>query len=121
LLASGQERRNFRAVRAGIRLNSLGDKAMRSGTLTINGISDKDLIKILEIKTKYEGDLQFMPNAIQPINQAPQQPHRPGGPTAASAAPREQLYNNAVLNFTTDKGLKAVKEILHHLTEHEGA
>jgi len=78
---------------------------MKSGKLTINGIDDKELIKILEVKTRHEGALQFPANEMQPA----QIPRQGGAPVPG--------YNNVNLSFNNEAGLEAVKEILHILTE----
>jgi hypothetical protein len=78
---------------------------MKSGKLTLNGIDDKELVKILEVKMRHEGTLQFPANEMQPG----QIQRQGGGPTPG--------YNNVNLSFNNEQGLEAVKEILHHLTE----
>jgi hypothetical protein len=83
---------------------------MKSGQITINGISDKELIKILEVKDKQEGSLIFNPQQMQ-ANMQVAHPNRP------PVQPKDAAYNNVILQFTNENGLKAVREILHHLTE----
>jgi hypothetical protein len=83
---------------------------MKSGQITINGISDKELIKILEVKTKHEGSLIFHPQQMQ-ANVQPAQPNRP------PVQPKDSAYNNIIIQFSNENGLKAVREIFHHLTE----
>jgi hypothetical protein len=83
---------------------------MKTGQLMVNGISDRELIKILEVKERHEGSLIFNPAQMQ-ANMQVQHPNRP------PVQQKEAAYNNVILQFTDDKGLKAVREILHHLTE----
>lgn len=80
---------------------------VKSGNITINGITDEDLIKMLEVKKRHEVDLTFDPRQLQPVMEGPnqQQQHQAG-------------YNNAILGWKTEDGLKAVLEILEHLTRH---
>ena len=84
---------------------------MATGTITLNGINDAALIKILEIKTKYAGEMSFQPNVLQTamhLNQARQQ---------VPMVPQE--YNNAILSWGGPSGLAAVIEILKHIHEHK--
>ncbi len=98
---------------------------MLSGSVTINNIDDKQLRGILSVKIANEGSLIFNPQQLQPLQQAGQ-PHRPGQPPPPSGA-QEQRYNNAVLIWNSEQGLKAVLEILvelegkHHLKVKEAA
>ncbi|HSY03766.1 MAG TPA: hypothetical protein VK819_16505 [Acidobacteriaceae bacterium] len=91
---------------------------MLTGTLTINGIDDKELRTLLTVKIEHEESLVFNPNQLQPFTHPPQQPYRPGQPPQP-AARQEQRYNNAVVSWNQEAGLKAVKELLHRLTEHD--
>lgn len=85
---------------------------MKSGQITINGINDKELIAILQVKERYEGSVQFQPNMLQP---GQPQPQRPGQATQPYAG--KQLYNNVILGFGDEKGLQGIREILNTLTE----
>ena len=67
-----------------------------TGTITINGITDRELIQILESKMRNEGKVNFSPSALQIQN-------KPGQETA---------YNNAILVWTSEEGFKAVHEII---------
>ena len=78
---------------------------MTSGNLVINGITELQLIKILEFKSSHEGQFLFGVNALQPI-QAPQA----NSPT---------LYNNAAFSWRDDVGLKAVLELVTALLNQE--
>ncbi len=93
---------------------------MKSGQIIINGIDDRDLIKILEIKEKHEGELIFQPNVLQMLPLQPPQPTRPNVPHQPPQQPQQrkpQVYNNAIISFNSEKGLHAVLEILKHLSE----
>jgi hypothetical protein len=81
----------------------------RFGSLTLNGITDANLVTILQIKEKYEGELEFSPNGMQPVFEpAPGQYPQPGRPLE----PKQVGYDNAVLSWKHGKGLNAVLEIL---------
>ena len=84
---------------------------MATGTVTLNGISDASLIKILEIKSKHEKEMSFQPNALQTM----MQPIQRAGVAALPIVP--QMYSNAVLTWTGPNGLEGVIEILKHVHE----
>jgi hypothetical protein len=44
-----------------------------TGSITSNGITDDDLVKVLEIKIKHEKSLTFSPQQLQPLTE-----QRPG-------------------------------------------
>jgi hypothetical protein len=67
-----------------------------TGTITLNGVTDRELIQILESKMKNEGKFSFSPSALQ-IQNKPNQ---------------ETAYNNAILVWASEDGLKAVHEII---------
>jgi len=73
-----------------------------SGTITLNGISDKELARIWELKAKHEGKFNFQPNVLQPILQGNQQ----------MATGR---YNNVVFTWPDDQGLKIVHEVIEYI------
>jgi hypothetical protein len=80
---------------------------MTSGSVTLNGISDHDLVIVLEVKQKHEGKLSFNPQQMQATTQ--------GAPPASS-------YNNVILGWNGHPGLHAVREILERLnseTKHQ--
>jgi hypothetical protein len=83
---------------------------MLTGNIVINGIDDKQLVTLLKVKIEHEASFYFSPNSLQPATQ----PQRPGQPPAPQ---REQVYNNATVAWSTEDGLKAVKHLLHELTE----
>jgi uncharacterized protein YbcV (DUF1398 family) len=78
---------------------------MTNGNVTVNGISDRDLVVVLEVKEKHEGKMVFNPQQLQTINNQPQC--------------GKQTYNNVVLNWADHSGLKAVIEILQRLSTEE--
>jgi hypothetical protein len=67
-----------------------------TGTITLNGVTDSELIQILESKMRNEDKFTFSPSALQ-IQNKPNQ---------------ETAYNNAILVWTSEEGLKAVHEII---------
>jgi hypothetical protein len=67
-----------------------------TGTITLNGISDRELIQILESKIRNEGKFTFNPQLLQ-LNQ---------GRTS-----QETSYNNAIFTWTSEEGLKAIHDI----------
>lgn len=76
-----------------------------TGSITINGITDKELVKILEIKIKHEGKFNFNPQQLQPNGQRPQG--------------QETVYNNASFNWNSEQGLAAVHEVISYLLKKE--
>jgi hypothetical protein len=81
-----------------------GKSKMTNGNLVLNGISDRDLVIILEVKQRHEGQLTFSPQQMQPGTQ--------GNPPSPA-------YNNLILQWAGHPGVEAVKEILHRLTSEE--
>lgn len=77
-----------------------------NGSLTLNGLTDKDLVKLLEIKIRHEKYFNFNPQAMQLVNIQTQ-----SGP--------QQLYNNAVLSWSNEQGLEAVQEAVRTLLKKE--
>ena len=67
-----------------------------TGTITLNGISDRELIQILESKIRNEGKFTFNPQLLQ-LNQA--------------RTAQETSYNNAIFTWTSEEGLKAIHDI----------
>lgn len=74
-----------------------------AGSITLNGVSDKELGRIWELKAKHENKFGFQPNAMQPIylNNNPSQP--------------TGKYNNVVFTWQEDAGLKAVHEVIDYI------
>jgi hypothetical protein len=77
---------------------------MLTGTLTLNGIDDAQLIIVLQVKEQFPF-LQFNPQGMQP---AP----RPGPPNQRAKC----HYNNVAVSWGQDDGLTAIKELLTRLT-----
>lgn len=77
-----------------------------NGNFIVNGITDAEFVKILEIKIKHEGHFTFTPQQLQPV---PQQPGRAPG----------SVYNNAVFTWNSEQGLAAVHEIIGYLLKKE--
>jgi len=77
-----------------------------TGTVVVNGITDAELVKILEIKIRHEGHFTFNPQQLQPV------PAQGGRPATAA-------YNNAYFTWSTEQGLAAVHEIVGYLLKKE--
>jgi hypothetical protein len=77
---------------------------MTSGNLQLNGITDHELVIILEVKEKHEGKITFNPQQMQSINQPPS---------------GKQVYNNVTLTWQEHVGLKGVLTILDRLSAEE--
>jgi hypothetical protein len=80
----------------------------KTGSITINGISDSELIEILKIKEKHESDMMFNPASMKPHNEI------------INGQQKQEGYDNAVLAFNNEDGLKAVLGILKVLNHEEG-
>jgi hypothetical protein len=74
-----------------------------SGSVTINGINDAELVTILEIKMRHEKSLNFNPQQLQP----------------AAISPGVAGYNNAILHWNSEEGLEAVRQIILTLLKKE--
>ena len=83
-------------------------KGLESGTLILNGITDADLVMILQVKEKHEATLDFSPQQLQPTQTAQNQPN-----------PGKKFYNNLNLTWRTADGLKAVFQIVENLLTEE--
>lgn len=77
-----------------------------TGSIVLNGVTDTDLVRILEVKIKHERVVSFNPPQMQPVNTQQGQTYR-------------QVYNNVILGWTNEEGLKAVHQILSILLEKE--
>jgi len=77
-----------------------------NGSLVLNGISDKELVKILEVKIQHENSLTFNPQQLGTVNA------NVGGKSVPT-------YNNVVLGWAQENGLEAVQEIVHFLLRKE--
>jgi hypothetical protein len=91
------------------------ENMVSNGNLVLNGVSDAELVKILEVKMRHESHLGFNPQQMQP-NPAPPQP---GRPTQPQQGKQVQTYNNVVLAWASENGLEAVQEIVHFLLRKE--
>jgi len=78
-----------------------------SGQLVLNGITDSELVKILDIKIKNENVLNFNPAQMQPgiSNLGGKQTH---------------VYNSVVLGWLNEQGLQAVQDVVQTLLTKEG-
>jgi len=72
------------------------------GTITLNGISDREMVRIWEFKAKDGNKFAFSPNQMQPVN-VPNTNNFSG------------VYNNVVFSWKDEVGLKVVHEILDYL------
>jgi len=90
-----------------------------NGNLVLNGITDPQLVKILEVKIRHENNLNFNPQQMQinPIQTQPQHSGRPAPPQQQQFG--NQTYNNVVLGWSSENGLEAVQEIVHYLLKRE--
>lgn len=75
---------------------------MYTGTLVLNGITDRDLVRVLEIKIKSGTRLFFNPQSLQLVSTEPNEPNQTS----------VQAYNNAVFVWQDEDGLKAIYEII---------
>ena len=73
---------------------------MTSGSMVLNGVTDKQLAKIIEFKASHEGLFNFNLSGIQQVPTPPTQP---------------ATYNNFVMVWGNDNGLRAVLELLTSL------
>ena len=109
---------------------------MTNGTLTLNGITDAQLDTVIRVKEQHEGVIDFNPQLLQPIGNAPPfipgRPGYPGQPMPGQPFPGQPmpgqpfpgqpqpqagqgLYNNLVLNWHSDDALGVVLELIHRL------
>jgi hypothetical protein len=79
-----------------------------NGSLTLNGLTDKDLVKLLDIKIRHEQSLNFNPQQMQLTN-------------IQTQTGVQQVYNNVVLAWSNERGLEAVQEIVRNLLKKEEA
>jgi len=73
-----------------------------TGQITLNGITDKELVKIWEVKARDEKAFLFQPNQMQP-----------------TSLNNQPCYNNVVFNWTGEAGLLIVHEVLTFLLKKE--
>ncbi len=75
-----------------------------TGNLVLDGVSDKELVKILEVKVHHER-LEFNPQQMQ-IG------YQQEAPRSSRQPIQKQIYNNVVLQWKDEEGLKAIQEIV---------
>jgi hypothetical protein len=73
---------------------------MTNGSITLNGITDHDLVIVFEFKERHEGKLFFNPQQMQ----------------VAQNSPAKSQYNNVILTWQNHAGLEVVMELLHRLS-----
>ena len=73
-----------------------------NGNISLNGISDATLIKILQTKEKHAAALTFNPQTMQVVKPNPQTP---------------QTYSNVNIGWSDKNALSGVIEILKHVHE----
>jgi len=73
------------------------------GSVTLNGVSDGEMVRIWEYKNRDGNKFVFHPNLMQPIN------------LNNNPAQFTGRYNNVVFNWTDEIGLNIVHEILGYL------
>lgn len=78
---------------------------MTNGSVTLNGLTDKQLVTVLEAKIRHEGAINFNPQLIQ---QAQTNPQKPG----------VLINNNVVINWANEVGFKAAIELQAELLNH---
>ena len=93
---------------------------MNSGSLTLNGICDAQLDTIVRVKEQHEGAIDFNPQQLQPIGNAPQpfpgRPPFPGQPLPPQPPQAGQsINNNAVVSWHSDEGIGVILELVHRL------
>ena len=93
---------------------------MNTGSLTLNGICDAQLDTIVRVKEQHEGAIDFNPQQLQLIGNAPQpfpgRPPFPGQPSPPQPPQAGQsIYNNAVVSWHSDEGIGVILELLHRL------
>lgn len=74
-----------------------------TGTITLNGITDKELAKIWEVKARNEKAFLFQPNQMH----------------ATGTQQGEPFYNNVVFQWSSEAGLAIVHEVLSFLLKKE--
>lgn len=74
-----------------------------SGSVTVNGITDKELAEILEVKAKHQPNVfNFNPQQLQPVYQN-----------------NQSWYNGAVFVWNSEQGLEVTQSIIHMLLKKE--
>jgi hypothetical protein len=80
---------------------------MTNGLVTLNGLTDKQLVTVLEAKIHHEGKVFFNPQQVQ---QVPAPQPNPQGKT---------LNNNVVVSWHNEEGFKAAIELQANLAGHK--
>jgi hypothetical protein len=78
---------------------------MTNGSVILNGLTDKQLVTVLETKIRHEGVVLFNPQLIQQVQL---NPPKPG----------VLLNNNVIVGWSTEAGFKAVIELQAELLNH---
>jgi len=78
---------------------------MTNGSVTLNALTDKQLVTVLEAKIRHEGMLFFNPQHVQ---QAQCNPPRPG----------VTVNNNVIVTWNNEAGFKAAIELQAELSNH---
>ncbi len=71
---------------------------MTNGSMVLNGITEKQLVVILQFKLAHEGQLAFSPQALQ-----------------VASNPPNVIYNNAGFSWTNEPQLRLVLELVGSL------
>ncbi len=74
---------------------------MITGSITLDGLDDRDLIVIMEVKQRHEGKLTFRPEQMQTVSQV---------------NPPKSIYNKAILFWNDNSSMDGIKEILNRLS-----
>jgi hypothetical protein len=77
-----------------------------NGNVSFNGITDSDLVLMLQIKEKHEASIDFLPQGMQA-----QQAGTPGG--------SKKFYNQVRFDWRGPEGLKALFQIVEALLSAE--
>ena len=79
---------------------------MTTGSLTLNGVTDEEVIKILEAKKQQEEVFSFNPQQLQPV-------------TRNANGKQLKEYNSAILSWSSERGIQSVIELLRRLSERQ--
>jgi len=77
-----------------------------NGNVVFNGITDSDLVMILQVKEKHEASVDLLPQGMQP--------QQAQGPTGS-----KKFYNQVRLDWRGPDGLKALFQIIEGLLSEE--
>ncbi len=89
-----------------------------TGNIVLNGLNDREMARIWEMKAKYGEAFNFVPNMqVIPPNQMQQ---RPGYPQQQPHYPFT-TYNNVTFSWTNVRGLEIVHEVISYLLKKEEA